>query len=594
MNWHALRLRSRRLWRREQLQLEEISQNTGLQLEKNFLGRLNKLRSVWRFTTIWILLFVLLGGCLFAQLSALKGYYQTIQPIPGGIYSEGIQGSFTTANPLYAVNEVDSSVSRLIFASLLTYDDHNQLIGDLASSWTVNSLGTVYTVSLRPHLTWQDGQPLTAADVLFTYRTIQDPDAQSPLFSSWQNVKVAEVNSLTVSFTLPNPLSSFPFSLTNGIVPMHILSSIDVDDLRSANFNTVDPVGAGPFKWGSVGVGSDPSNPEEQINLLPFQNYWAGAPKLSSFIVDAFSSNNALIAAYQSGQVTAIVESDSVPASIISNTSNQVYSLPLTAGVYVFFKNSNPILSDTKVRQALVDAANRTAVIRKLSYPAIAVDEPLLHNQLGYNPTYAQITNQPNLAVSILNTDGWQLGANGVRFKDGQPLAFTLTVPNDPEYLMVANTLSSQWRAIGALVNLLPEQSLEFQSDLSSHTYDAVLYGISIGVDPDVYVYWDSAQASVSSTEPLNFSEYRSVAADTALEAGRTRLSDPLRVIKYQDFLQAWQQDNPALALYQPRLLYVSHLIVYGLGTNQINTAADRFNNVQNWMIRTGWVTDKS
>ena len=123
--------------------------------------------------------------------------------------------------------------------------------------------------------------------------------------------------------------------------------------------------------------------------------------------------------------------------------------MPLTAGVYVFFKNSNPILSDTKVRQALVDAANRTAVIRKLSYPAIAVDEPLLHNQLGYNPTYAQITNQPNLAVSILNTDGWQLGANGVRFKDGQPLAFTLTVPNDPEYLMVANTLSSQWRAIG-------------------------------------------------------------------------------------------------------------------------------------------------
>ena len=93
-----------------------------------------------------------------------------------------------------------------------------------------------------------------------------------------------------------------------------------------------------------------------------------------------------------------------------------------------------------------------------------------------------------------------------------------------------------------ALVNLLPEQSLEFQSDLSSHTYDAVLYGISIGVDPDVYVYWDSAQASVSSTEPLNFSEYRSVAADTALEAGRTRLSDPLRVIKYQDFLQAWRQ----------------------------------------------------
>jgi hypothetical protein len=58
--------------------------------------------------------------------------------------------------------------------------------------------------------------------------------------------------------------------------------------------------------------------------------------------------------------------------------------------------------------------------------------------------------------------------------------------------------------------------------------------------------------------------------------------------------LQAWQQDNPALGLYQPSLLYVSHVPVYGLGSNQINTDADRFDNVQNWMIRTSWVTDKS
>jgi len=142
-------------------------------------------------------------------------------------------------------------------------------------------------------------------------------------------------------------------------------------------------------------------------------------------------------------------------------------------------------------------------------------------------------------------------------------------------------------------VSIMPEQSLDFQSSLSSHQYEAVLYGISIGVDPDVYVYWDSAQANLNSTEPLNFSEYRSDVADAALEAGRTRLSVPIRIIKYQDFLQAWQQDTPALALYQPRLMYVSHVTIYGLGTNQINTDPDRYNNVQNWEIKTGWVTDK-
>ena len=65
----------------------------------------------------------------------------------------------------------------------------------------------------------------------------------------------------------------------------------------------------------------------------------------------------------------------------------------------------------------------------------------------------------------------------------------------------------------------------------------------------DVYVYWGSNQQAV------NFSEYKSAAADESLEAGRTRSNSALRVIKYEPFLQAWQQDAPALGLYQPRFI---------------------------------------
>ena len=436
---------------------------------------------------------------------------------------------------------------------------------------------------------------MTSADVVFTYQTIQDPDAQSPLFTSWQNVKVAAINSQTITFTLPNPLSSFPYSLTNGIVPEHILDTINIADLRSADFNTADPIGAGPFQWSSVGVSSNNQNDTEtQINLIPFRHYWAGAPKLDSLTIDAFTSRGDLLNAYQNGQITAMVDLDNLPANITDDSNNQVYNLPLTAGIYVFFKNSNPILSDTKVRQALVLAADRSAVVNSLGYSVIPVNEPLLQGQLGYNQSYAQITNQPSQAKQLLDADGWSVGTGGTRSKNGQPLDFALTVPDNAEYLKIANILAAEWRAIGINVDVQPEQSMAFQSSLSSRSYNAVLYGISIGVDPDVFVYWDSAQADVNSTEPLNFSEYQSTTADSALEAGRTRLGDQLRSIKYQAFLQAWQQDNPALGLYQPSLLYVSHVPVYGLGSNQINTDADRFDNVQNWMIRTSWVTDKS
>jgi hypothetical protein len=130
-----------------------------------------------------------------------------------------------------------------------------------------------------------------------------------------------------------------------------------------------------------------------------------------------------------------------------------------------------------------------------------------------------------------------------------------------------------------------------FQNTLSLHAYDALLYGASIGVDPDVFAYWDGSQADIRSASRLNFSEYNSPAANLSLEAGRTRLDTALRVIKYRSFLEAWQSDAPALGLYQPRYLYISHVQVYGLGTNEINTDADRFTNVQNWMVHVGWVT---
>src|SRR5262249_17445050 len=156
--------------------------------------------------------------------------------------TEGIAGNFTTANPLYAVSDVDTSVSRLIFASLLTYDKDDRLTGDLAESWHADSTGKIYTVRLRPRLKWHDDVALTSADVVFTYQMIQTSDAQSPLYSSWRGVAVTAPDARTVVFKLPNPLSSFPTGLTNGIIPRHVLQRVDPADLRSATFNTTEPI----------------------------------------------------------------------------------------------------------------------------------------------------------------------------------------------------------------------------------------------------------------------------------------------------------------------------------------------------------------
>jgi peptide/nickel transport system substrate-binding protein len=597
MRWRPLKFRFRRQFKRSQRQVEDFSVQAEAGLEQHLYKRLGKLTQVWRFVTLWLLLIAFLGGCVVAETENLSNYYQTTQPVAGGNYSEGVLGTFTNANPLYATSEVNSTVSHLIFSGLFKYNSQNQLVDDLASSWSVDSKGTTYTVTLRPNLTWQDGQPLTADDVVFTYQAIQDPDAQSPLNSSWAGIKVTKVNNLTVSFTLPNPLSSFLYSLTNGIVPAHLLSNVPITDLRSADFNTVHPIGSGPFAWNVLQVSnSNPITAQIEIALKPFDHYYGGTPKLSSFEIHAFADKDQLLSAFQHQSVNAIAGVADIPRAVTDSKSVHQYSMLLDAENMVFFNNSTTsILSDAQVRHALVQSANIPAIVSHLGYTTNLVTEPLLQSQLGYDPTYAQPGFNLVTAGQTLTQDGWVAGPTGLREKAGKPLSISLFAPDTKEARQVTVMLAAQWKVVGVKTIVQTQDTQDFQSTLASAgasaNYDALLYGISVGVDPDVFVYWDSTQTDPRSTR-LNLSDYKNTTADASLEAGRTRLDPALRVIKYKPFLQAWQTDSPALGLYQPRFLYVTHETVYGLNSTAINSDTDRFSNVQNWEIRTTKVTN--
>lgn len=562
-------------------------------IDEHFVRRLERLARVRRFIAGWVGLLVLLIIGLVVQLLALSGYYQSVRPVPGGIYNEGVQGRFTNANPLFATGDANATVSRLVFAGLMNYDEHGQLRGDLARGYEVSEHGTVYTVHLRPHLKWQDGRPLTSRDVLFTYKLIQNPDVQSPLQSSWQGIDITTPDDLTVIFTLPDALASFPYNLTTGIVPEHLLSKIPPVDMRSADFNTVNPVGAGPFAWQAVEVNdsSDPNHVSEQIALTPFSDYHAGKPKLQKFVVQAFASTDQLISAFKSQQLTAVEGLDRVPPALKNDKNVVQYSLRLRAATMVFFKTSSGVLTDSRVRQALVRATDVNKIIEHLGYTTREVKEPLLVGQLGYDPAFAQPPFDLKAAHTLLDADGWRPGEGGYMYKDGNPLAFTLTAADTPENRMVTSMLKHQWHDAGVKLGVRLQSADDFNGTLGNHDYDAVLDAISIGVDPDVFVYWDSSQTDVRSNR-LNLSEYKNSTADTALEAGRTRLDPALRIIKYRPFLQAWQQDAPAVGLYQPRLLYLTNGTVAGLNDAPITRPIDRFANVQNWEIRQAKVTN--
>ena len=577
----------RKLARKRQKGAKELTQSADQQIEKLLIRRFDRLVSVRRFIILWVLLFVLLFLATVVQIRALSPYFQSLQPVSGGLYSEGLIGSFTNANPLFANSTADTAVSRLVFSGLLKYDRENKLVGDLAESWKVSPNSKQYTVTLRQGVRWHDGRPFTADDVVFTYRTIANPQAQSYLYTSWQGTVVAKHDNRTVIFDLPNALASFPHALTNGIVPEHLLENTPPGQLRSAQFNS-NPVGTGPFEWKSVQVsGVTGAERQQLINLTAYDSYHAGRPQLDGFSIVTFSDEPRMLDAFNDKRINAMSGLESVPDELADVVDNELYATPLTAAVMTFFNTSRPILSDVNVRKALVAGTDRSLLIQLTHFPNNLVHSPLLPSQLGYSAAIRQLTYNPEEANRLLDQAGWTRTGGGQREKGGQPLVISLSTQNTPRYTLTAEILQKEWAMLGIRTDVRYYEADELQSSIiAGHDYDTLLYGISLGADPDVFAYWHSSQASISSQGRLNLSEYKSPAADQALEAGRIRLEPELRATKYQAFLTAWVADAPAMALYQPNFIYIARSPVFGYQRKTANVSADRFYNVHQWMIR--------
>lgn len=587
------RLRWRRRFRRSRDQVEDIGQQAEQQLDQLIFRRLNRFALVRRFVIAWVLLFGLIFGLVVYQMTALSKYYEEVREVSGGIFSEGILGRYTDANPLYAIGSVDSSVSRLLFSGLLKYDENNELVGDLAEFWGVDDKGSTYTVRLWPDLVWEDGAELTAEDVVFTYQTIQNPDAKSPLYGSWRGVRVKAVDKLTVEFILPSALVSFPHSLTTGIVPKHILGDVQPVQLRSVRFNTEEPVGSGPFKLDVIEVvGETPETRQEKIALVPNPNYRGDPPKLERYVIRSFYDEDAMVDSFKRRELMAISGLSRVPDRLNDVRDFEEYSVPLTSQVGAFFMTTNPILGDTRVRQALVQSVDQNEIIENIGYPVVASKSPFLSSHFAYNKELAQLPYDVDRANALLDEAGWIKGDDGYRHKEGQELSFQLYSQSTPDYTYASKKLQDYWQKVGVNAGVTLQSDFEIGTTVSRGLYDVLLYGISVGADPDVFAYWHSSQADENAINQLNFSRYSSDVADESLEAGRSRTDEQLRIVKYKTFLESWRNDAPALMLYQPRYLYLTDKAVKGLGLKTLNDPSERYTNVTNWTIRQARVSD--
>ncbi len=174
-----------------------------------------------------------------------------IQPAEGGIYSEGLVGSFMRLNPILDYyNDADRDVDRLLFSGMFRIDDRGLPQADLATSWGISRDGMIYNFSLNPDAMWHDAQPVTSDDVIFTIQMMSSDDSPLPadIREFWKQIEIIRLDEKTLQFKLPEPFAPFLDSLTFGVLPSHLLGDLALADIVNDPFN-LQPIGSGPYRF---------------------------------------------------------------------------------------------------------------------------------------------------------------------------------------------------------------------------------------------------------------------------------------------------------------------------------------------------------
>ena len=569
-------------YKRLALRVKHAEGATQRHASRFILRRIENVRLVMTEIMIWLAAIALLIAGLGIQYSWNSQGSKKDGAKSGGVYVEGVIGNISTLNPLLAASEPEQAVSRLLFSSLYNYDVTGVLHTDLAESMTVKD-DKVYTIKLR-NAVWHDGKKLTAEDVVYTINLIKNPQVRSPLRVNWLDISARAIDDSTVEFMLPAVYAGFSHALTFPVIPKHILQSVSPSSMREADFSS-NPVGSGPFAVKRVQT-SESTSSTDVVRMEPNTKYYGAVSTLSRLELRAYGNESLLVKAVNSGEVSA---ASGLSLSAADNIKSKQYSTKhwlLNKGVYLLMNNRSQTLQDARVRQALRYATDTSSIRATVGDNVARLDTPILQSQIAQKlpaaPDYSL-----DKAKALLKEAGWTYNQGQWKGKDGRPLAVAVTTSSGrDEYKKIVDALKQQWSKLGVDVQLreidTSSTTTSFvQSVLQPRDYDALLYELELGADPDVFAYWHSSQASASG---YNFANYSNRTVDNDLVGGRSRTNSALRAAKYIQFVNQWLNDAPAIGLYQSVGSYVLNngaSIVEPRGS--LNTMNDRYADVTTW-----------
>jgi peptide/nickel transport system substrate-binding protein len=526
----------------------------------------------------------LTGALLVVLVLASFARTAVVDEVPdyGGAYVEGLPGFPQALNPVLANDDASRSVNALLFSGLTKTDEKGQPIPDLAASWEVSPDGKQYTFVLRSNARWHDGHPVTATDVIFTYKLLQDPLYQGPLRAIWQQVSIEKADDHTLKLTLQkDSFAPFLEYTSLGILPAHLLEGVGARELATHRFN-VQPVGTGPFKLKEMS--------QDQIVLEAAPTYFGAKPYLSRIVFRVYPNHKTILTALERDEVEGVPLVDPSDVGRVTRDKKMVlYDTPQSSLTLVFFNMSSPILSDRTVRQAIAHAVDRRKLIDiGRQGRARQADSPVLPASWAYNEEVKRHDFDPARARATLEQAGWKLESpeSGVRVKDGKRLRLVLLTNDRRERISLAEEIQEQLAAVGFEIEVQATGAGGLVQDfLLPRRYEMALYSWDFnGFDPDPYALWHSSQVAPRGLNVTGFNHRRS---DELLEKGRQSTDQAERVKLYREFQNIFAEELPGLPLYYPTYDFAMNSKVKGVKVGVTASPADRFRNVVEWYVKT-------
>jgi peptide/nickel transport system substrate-binding protein len=445
-------------------------------------------------------------------------------------------------NPILATDSASSEIAGFIFNGLVKYDkDAKAIIGDLAESYRFEN-NTTLRFTLRENVTWQDGVPFTAEDVVFTYELINSPKVVSPYTSTFRMVSSVEApDARTVRVVYKEPYFKALETWMMGILPKHLLEQ--ETDIMGAKFNTA-PVGTGPYRLEKLEF-------SKNIELEAYEGYFEHRPKIDRIVFHVIPDPMTRFLMLKSGQLDiGALEAMQFERQVEPSFFEAFRDIEQISHSYTYlgFNLRLEKFRDPRVRRALSLAIDRQALvdILFLGHGRVCTG-PFLPGGPSFNAEVETPRRDIEAAKRLLKEAGYD---------ETHPLSFEIATSNSSAVRpYAAQILQHQLSKIGVNVTL---RVMEWQAFLNMvvfpREFETVLLGWSLSLSPDPYLLWHSDNDKPGA---FNFIGYHNAELDAMVDqmqytVDRTRLAEIQREI-----FARIVADDPYLFLYIPNSITV-------------------------------------